>query len=149
MRYPARKHGLGLVEVLIASLILILAIVPCISLLTTSSSETVKARSRLIAVNLAASMVEEMRQRPPVGRDSYPPVAASDLPQFRDIVQAYRNSHPPATSMSKVGQLLDSTACSLSIGQTQGVPTALSSVEWYEAGRPKTHTLLGWLGRIP
>ena len=153
------RNGLTLVEVLLAGLILAVVMIPSIGMLTTSSAETVKIRSRVIAVNLAASMVEQMRSRLDGARADVPSTAADQLPQFSAIMTAYRASNAPG--QANVDHLIaDFTDCSATLGTAtpigQGglvppatMPSVTAVVKWHDAGNLNQLATTDWLGSTP
>lgn len=151
------RTALTLLEVMLAGLVLSLAIIPSMGLISSSSTEISKVRSRIIAVNLGASMIEEMRSRPAPARADLGPVPADQLPQFTGILQAYRDSNPPAISLANVEKLLGNyTSCSVTRGSAvplaippATVPRLRAEVGWTTAGRPYSFTSEGWLGTAP
>lgn len=139
MPFQRSRPGLSLVEVMIASLVFTLAIVPVIGLLSTSQREVVKVQQRMLAVQLALSMVEEMRARPVTQRAAIPVTRPENLPQLAPLVALHRVKVPAAG----VDAMLASFRCSAQL--VPGVPpfaqAVRANVTWTEAGQPQTHSL--------
>lgn len=133
------RSGLSLVEVMIASLVFSLAIVPVIGLLATSQREVVKVQQRMLAVQLAVSLVEEMRARPVAQRAAVAATAPDNLPHLAPLVALHRAQVPSAD----VDQMLASFQCSAQL--IAGVPpftqAVRATVTWTEGGEPQTHSL--------
>lgn len=133
------RRGLSLVEVMIASLVFTLAVVPVIGLLSTSQREVVKVQQRMLAVQLALSLVEEMRARPAAQRAAVTATAPANLPHLAPLVALHRAQVPAAD----VDAMLASFQCSAQL--VPGVPpfaqAVRATVTWTEAGQPQTHEL--------
>jgi Tfp pilus assembly protein PilV len=55
------RRALSLLEVLVAGILLLVALIPTVGLMSTSSREVTKSRDRLVAIHLATALSEEMR----------------------------------------------------------------------------------------
>jgi len=153
-----QRRALTLLEVLLAGLVLAVVMVPSIGMMSTSSAEGAKVRARVVAVNLASAMIEEMRSRTDTARAAYGPVAVGALPaphfqDLQDIVAAYRASG--ASGVANYDALVASYTCAASLGSSTlagspgTVPTVSAVVNWTEAGEPKQLSMDGWLGSAP
>jgi Tfp pilus assembly protein PilV len=139
--------GMTLLEVLLAGLILTLAVIPLIDLLASSSTELHKVRDRLIAINLASSMTEEMRSRTPTAQSDEGPVPAGSLAHLAPIVEAHKALCPGSTS--KVNQLLGKFRCTATAGGSSGSSTVRADVSWTEAGVTRIYSRTAQLSREP
>lgn len=128
MWVEAPRRGFSLLETLIASVIFLIALVPALSLLTSSSAEVVKARDRGIAVQVANSLVERLRSQRPADRRELAPTPALELPHLKPLLDLHRAAVP--ASGPALDRLLSNFSCSVRLSG----PRALVSVEWSEAG---------------
>lgn len=139
-----RTRGYTLVEVLVAGAILLTGLLPVLHLVTTGSTQAVKARDRAVAMFLAASVAEERRLTPAVARTDLPPTAAGLVPHLKELVDAQKASDPTYD-----GAALDRTLANYTVSATvTGVPPLPLRVvvEWRESGEPRQHVLDGTLG---
>lgn len=136
----ARK-ALSLVEVMIASLVLTLVLVPVIGLMSQSQAQVVKVQQRMLGVQLALSLVEEMRARPSTQRAPVAACAPQTLPHLAPLLAAHRAR--VAGSGPALDRALAGFRCSAQL--VPGVPPFAQAVRvdvtWTEAGVPHTHSL--------
>lgn len=133
----ARRGGLSLLEALMAGLIFLLAMVPTLGLLTTTQSEITKVQERLLAVNLAMSIVEEMRARRPADRASYPPRKPAELAHLSPLIEAQRTANPAGAAA--VDAQLAHFTCEALVATSP--PRVVAKVTWTEAGQGKSQSL--------
>jgi hypothetical protein len=127
---------LTLLEVLFAAIVLVLATVPAIELMVSSSRGVVKARDRVAACYVAMALIEEQRSRPAVERAEVPETRAHDLPQFASILDAYGAAHPD--KVADVENLLGNLRCRSALISTGGRPAVRADLRWDEAGTGRT-----------
>lgn len=137
---PSRR-GLTLLEVLVASLVFMLALLPAINLMGSSQREVTKVSERLLAIHLAMSMVEEMRARPSAQRSPYGPVPADSLSHLTPLLTWQRTKVPASGPV--IDGVLQNFRCTaiLTAGAPPLAAAVRASVTWSEAGEPHTHTL--------
>ena len=130
-----RARGFSLVETLIATGLFLMALVPALTLLTTSTAEVVKARDRGIAVQLASSMAEWLRSQRPAARRDVAAVRATDLAYLRPVLEAYRAAQP--AEAQAVDRLLSNFRCEARVAGAR----ARVVVSWSEAGVAQRYEL--------
>ena len=138
------RRGYTLVEVLVAGAILVTGLVPILTLLTTGSSQVVKARDRTTAMALAGAVAEEMRMRRPLDQVSLPATAAAQVPYLKPLVDAYEAAHPEYAA--GLDQSLANFSVSATIDHANLATPLHVEVTWSEAGQPKSYGLDGTLG---
>lgn len=62
VKFIRDEHGVTLIEVLIATAIILIALIPILSAMTDGYKSNLTVRERLTATNLASEMVEKVRQ---------------------------------------------------------------------------------------
>lgn len=126
------RRGLSLVEVLIASLIFVLAIIPTIGLFTSSQTEAAKARNRLIAVSLASAVCDDFRSRAAAERVAFGPQPANTLPVVTQLVSAHGvvNAAGAAAADTDLGGFSVTAA----LGVIPTAPTLTVTIAWKESG---------------
>ena len=136
----ARK-ALTLTEALVASLIFTAVVVPTISLMSTSQRQIAKVQDHMLAVNLAMSVIEEMRARRPQDRASFSATRPDALPQLAPLVTAHRTRVP--ASEPEVTRTLDAFRCAATVTPAvPGNPGRVNAVvTWTEAGEPQSVAL--------
>lgn len=132
-------HGFSLLETLIASVIFLLALVPALSLLTTSSAEVAKARDRGIAVQVANSLAERLRSLRPADRRDLSPTPATALPHLKPVLDAHRLALPAAGPA--LDRLMSNFLCQVRLEGTPPGARARVAVAWSEAGVPRRFEL--------
>jgi hypothetical protein len=126
--------GTTLLEVLMASLILVLAIVPTIGLFTGSQTEVVKSRNRFIASNLASGITEDFRARVPAARVSFGPVPANDpsMTLVTTLLAKFGSDLPAAANAADLD--LAGFRCTGVMGGPPAAPTFQITIAWKESG---------------
>lgn len=130
------RSGLTLLEVLFAGIVLVLATVPAIELMVSSSRGVVKARDRVAANYLAMALIEEQRSRPAATRADVPETPANELPQFTAILDAFGAAHPD--QMDEVRKLIGNLRCRATLISSGGRPAVRADLAWDEAGTPRS-----------
>jgi len=131
-RFSHGRRGFSLLEVLVATTVFALALVPSVGLLMTSSKEVEKVSQRLVAAHLAMSLVEEMRSRRPADRTDMADAHPADVAHLAPIVQAYRAAH--AATASTIDKILGNFTCRSSVLAGLSTPTVEVEVSWLEGG---------------
>lgn len=131
------RRGYTLVEVLVAGAILVTGLLPILSLLSSSSTEAVKAREKTVAMGLATSVAEELRMRRELDRVTLPPTPPDAIPHLAPILQAYANEHPEfaAGVQKNLGHFRAGVTVPANPQPMQVVVT------WTEAGVQRRHEL--------
>ena len=131
------KKAFTLVEVMVAGAILLAGLVPLIALVTTGSTQAVKARDRALAGHLATAVIEEQWARP--ARADVPPTAAGALAMFVPLIDAHKND--PARPLAPAdAAALDRVLANFTVRLTVGGPAPAPvrvSVDWQESGEPR------------
>lgn len=131
--------GFSLLEILIASVIFLLALIPAINLLNTSQTEVGKARDRGIAVQVANSLAERMRSQRPADRRDMAPTPLAMLPQLKPILDAHKLAVPSAAPA--IDRLVSNFQCEVLLDGTPVGSRASVAVEWSESGVPRRFEL--------
>ena len=140
------RRAYTLVEVLVASAILVTGLVPVLSLMTTSSTQTVKARDRTTAVVLAAAVAEEMRMRRPLARaDVLPAKPINQLTYLQPLVDAYKATQP-GDVQAALDRNLSNFQVSVQVAGPNPATPLHVEITWTEAGQPRNYVLEGTLG---
>lgn len=121
-----------MLEVLFASIVLVLATVPAIELMVSSSRGVVKARDRITANYLAMALIEEQRSRAVTARADVPEARAHELPQFASILDAHAAAHPD--QVANVQKLLGNLRCRATLVTRSGRPGVRADLTWDESG---------------
>ena len=129
---------MSLVEVMIASLLFSLAILPAVALMTTSQREVVKVQSRMLATHLAMSVVEELRSRPVAQRITFGATDPRTLPHLTPLFDAQRALDPAGAAA--IDTQLASFRCSATVGPGTSpyMQSARATVTWTEKGEPQS-----------
>ena len=133
---PPARSGYSLVEVLVASGVFVMALIPAISLLNSSSAETVKSRDRAVALQLASAVTESLRSLPALQRAGLPPTPAAQLGLLKPNVDAHKRYHPEVAS--PLDATLANFVCQAALTGGPGVPAARVQISWKEAGETRT-----------
>lgn len=132
-----------LVEVMVAGAILLAALVPVLSLITTGSTQAVKARDRALANHLATAVFEELMARPAGARANLPATPVATLSWLRPLVDRQKLDRPADAPV------LDATLASFQVQATVGGPPPTPvrvTVTWRESGEPRSLVRDGALG---
>lgn len=134
-----RRRGVSLLEVVFGIAFLAVLLVPVIRALVSSKAETVAARDHLLAMSVAQAILADLRAS---GREITGPeeTAVADLPMFRAILDLHRQRSPGDASAIKAGLASFRTRIRPAASGGHGVEI---TVEWTEAGTPKTLVLQG------
>lgn len=138
-----RRAAYTLVEVLVAGAILLVGLVPILSLLTSSSTEVVKARDRNAAIGLATSLAEDLRMRRDVDRTSIAPVSPQGLAHLAPILNAYRAklaAGPNPGLAVSLDRNFNNFTCAATVPPAVAVPMRIE-ITWTEAGVVRRHEL--------
>lgn len=138
-----RTRAYTLVEVMVAGAILLAALVPLVSLITTGSTQAVKARDRALASHLATAVIEELAARPAGNRADLAPTPVATLAWLRPLIDRQKADRPADAA------LLDATLATFQVQATVGgpPPTPLRvTVTWRESGEPRSLVRDGALG---
>jgi prepilin-type N-terminal cleavage/methylation domain-containing protein len=133
------RRGFSLLEALVAVSIFVVALVPVLSLLGTSSAEVVKARDRGIAVQLASSIAEWLRSQRAPDRQDLAATRAPALSHLLPVLAADRAARPDAAEA--IDRLLSNFTCAARLEDTAAGSFAHVSVVWTEAGAGRRYDL--------
>ena len=133
------RTGLSLLEVLIGSVVLVLALIPAIALLSTSSGEVVKVRDRVLGIQLAHSVSESILAQRAAARADLAPTKANQMAHLQPIIAAHNAAHPETAAAFT--RSFGGFSCQAQLAGGPPADSGRVEVSWTEAGTPRSHAL--------